>query len=132
MKPFKLDSEPKIKPGFTAPEGYFDAFTDRLMQQLPEQETKVIPLYRRANVWLSGVAAVIVIALGLTLYFRTNTATQPDDSAIENYLVYQAGFSTYDLIQNLSATDIKELEQAVAINDEAIEDYLYEQNIINE
>src|SRR5690606_37694357 len=109
MKTFKLDNEPKIKPGFTAPEGYFNTFTDRLMQQLPEQETKVIPLYRRAHVWLSGVAAVLVIALGLTLYFRTNTTTQPDDSAIENYLVYQAGFSTYDLIQNLSETDIKEL-----------------------
>lgn len=132
MKPFKLDSEPKIKSGFKAPDGYFDGFTDRLMQQLPEQETPVIPLYRRAKVWLSAVAAVLVLALGLTLYFRQSATKQPDDSAIENYLVYQSGLSTYDLIQNLNEQDIKELEQSIAINDDAIEDYLYEQNIINE
>lgn len=132
MKPFKLDSEPKIKSGFKAPDGYFNGFTDRLMQQLPEEENPVIPLYRRAKVWLSAVAAVLVLALGLTVYFRQIATKQPDDSAIENYLVYQSGLSTYDLIQNLNEKDIKELEQSIAINDDAIEDYLYEQNIINE
>jgi hypothetical protein len=132
MKPFNLDNEPKIKSGFTAPEGYFDSFTDRIMQQLPAQETPVIPLYRRAKVWLSGVAAVLVLALGLTVYFKTGTTKQPDDSAIENYLVYQSGLNSYDLIQNLDQQDIKELEQSIAINDDAIADYLYEQNIINE
>lgn len=132
MKPFNLDNEPKIKSGFKAPDSYFDGFTDRLMQQLPEQQVQVIPLYRRAKVWLSGVAAILVLALGLTVYFRQSATKQPDDSAIENYLVYQSGLSSYDLIQNLNEQDIKELEQSIAINDEAIEDYLYEQNIINE
>lgn len=131
MKPFNLDNEPKIKSGFTAPEGYFDSFTDRIMQHLPAQETTIIPLYRRAKVWLSGVAAVLVLALGLTVYFKTGTTKQPDDSAIENYLVYQSGLNSYDLIQNLDQQDIKELEQSIAINDDAIADYLYEQNIIN-
>ncbi len=132
MKPFNLDNEPKIKSGFTTPEDYFDGFTDRIMQQLPAQETPVIPLYSRAKVWLSGVAAVLVLALGLTVYFKTGTTKQPDDSAIENYLVYQSGLNSYDLIQNLDQQDIKELEQSIAINDDAIADYLYEQNIINE
>lgn len=132
MKPFNLDNEPKIKSGFKAPDSYFDGFTDRIMQQLPEQQVQVIPLYRRAKVWLSGVAAILVLALGLTVYFRQSATKQPDDSAIENYLVYQSGLSSYDLIQNLNEQDIKELEQSIAINDDAIEDYLYEQNIINE
>lgn len=132
MKPLNLDNEPKIQSGFRAPEGYLESFADKLMQQLPAQETPVIPLYRRARVWISGVAAVMVLALGLTIYFRQSTINQPDDSAIENYLVYQSGLNSYDLIQNLNEQDIKELEQSIAINDDAIADYLYEQNIINE
>ena len=133
MKQFSLDNEPKIKPGFKAPDGYFDSFTERLMEQLPEREVKVMPLYRKVKAWVAGVAAVVVMALGLTVYFNSATrVAQPDDTAIENYLVYQAGLNSYDLIQNLDETDIKELEQSVAVSDEAIEDYLYNENIINE
>ena len=133
MKQFSLDNEPKIKPGFKAPDGYFDSFTERLMEQLPEREVKVMPLYRKVKAWVAGVAAVVVMALGLTVYFNSATrVAQPDDTAIENYLVYQAGLNSYDLIQNLDETDIKELEQSVAVSDEAIEDYLYNENIIKE
>lgn len=134
MKHFSLDNEPKIKPGFKTPEGYFDTLADRVMQQLPEnKEIKIIPLYRRAKVWIPAVAAVLIIALGLTFYFKMAIAPkQPDDKAIENYLVYHAGLNSYDLMQNLDQADIQELEQSIAINDDAIEDYLYNQNIIAE
>jgi hypothetical protein len=132
MKQFSLDNEPKIKLGFKTPDGYFDSFTERLMQQLPEPEVKVVPLYRKTKAWIAGVAAVLVMALGLTVYFNSATrVVQPDDAAIENYLVYQAGLNSYDLIQNLDESDIRELEQSVAVSDEAIEDYLYNENIIN-
>ncbi len=134
MKHFSLDNNPKIKPGFKTPDGYFDNLADRIMQQVPENsEVNVLPLYRRAKVWVSGVAAILVIALGLTFYFRLSaTAKQPDDSAIENYLVYNAGLNSYDLMQNLDQADIQELEGSIAINDDALEDYLYNQDIIAE
>ena len=134
MKPFKLDNEPKISSGFKVPENYFEDFTDSLMQNLPAQEVRVVPLYRRTPVWLSAVAAIFIIALSLSLWFRIDTTnTQPDEAAIEDYLVYQANISSYDLIQNLDISDIKELEQNVAISDEAIEDYLqYETIYTNE
>jgi hypothetical protein len=134
MKPFKLDSEPKIDTGFKVPENYFEDFTARMMQQLPVTEVKVVPLYRRMPVWISAVAAVFIIALSLTLYLRMGAGTTPtDDAAIENYLVYQANMSSYDLMQELDAGDIKELEQSIVISDEAIEDYLSTENIyVNE
>lgn len=134
MEHFNLENNPKIKPGFKVPENYFETFSDRLMQQLPEQEqVKVVPLYRKTTVWLSAVAAVFIIALGISLFFKMNTATQPDQAAIENYLVYQANISSYDLAQHLDQQDIAELEEAVSPSDEAIEDYFLNQNIdINE
>lgn len=133
MERFKLDENNKIKQGFNPPDAYFDNFTERLMQQLPEKETRVIPLYRRASVWISSVAAVLILALGLTIYFRSNPATaQPDGTSIENYLAYQSNISSYDIIQQLDQQDIDELEASLSMNDvnhDAVEQYLYDQNI---
>lgn len=130
MEHFNLDNTPKIKPGFKAPEGYFDTLTDKLMQQLPQQEIKVVPLYNRKRVWISAVAAVFVVITGLGIFFKMNTETTvPDDAAIENYLVYQSGLSSYDLMQALDEQDIAELENSITVSDEAIEDYLSKEYI---
>jgi hypothetical protein len=131
MKDFKLNEGEKIDPGFTTPDGYFENFTERLMQQLPRPEVKVVPLYKRKPVWLSAAAAFMIM-LTLGVFFTTATGTttkQPDQAAIENYLVYQTNLSSYDLIQHLDDEDIKQLEQQIVINDDAIEDYLDDQNI---
>lgn len=134
MEQFKLDNTPKIKAGFSTPEGYFDSFTDRLMERLPAQEVKVVPLYKRTPVWMSAVAAVFTVMLGAGIYYSTYSTepVQPDDAAIENYLVYQTNLSTYDLMQDLDQQDIAELESAMAVSDEAIEEYLLNQNYLNE
>jgi hypothetical protein len=130
MKDFKLDSEPKIKSGFTAPDYYFESFADRLMLQLPAPEVKVIPLYRRRPVWVTSVAAVFILSLSLIFTKEDAAATPaPSAAAIENYLVYQADMSSYDLQQNLNQKDIHELEQSIVISDEAIEEYLSGENI---
>lgn len=130
MKQFKLDDTPKIKPGFITPEGYFDGFTERLMEQLPAQEVKVVPLYRRTPVWMSAAAAVFTVMFGAGIYYSTynHTPAQPDDAAIENYIVYQTNMSTYDLMQDLDQQDIAELESSMMVSDEAIEDYLLNHN----
>lgn len=133
MSDFRLDNEPRIKSGYKAPDAYFERFADRLMEQLPEQgEPKVIPLYRRKPVWLS-MAASVAILLGTGIFLTTNTGTpeaaQPDDAAIENYLVYQANINSYDLMQHLDTEDLAELEDAIPVSDEAIEEYLYDKTI---
>lgn len=126
MKPFKLDNENKITTGFKAPEGYFDNLTEKVMQQLPVKDAKVIPLYKRPLVWTSAVAAVFVIALGVSVIWKSgsNTDIQADDATIENYLSYQEDITQEDILQGLSQQDINELEASIAINDEAIESYL--------
>ena len=129
MKDFKLENEKRIDAGFKTPEGYFDSIADRVMAGMPKERPKVIPLYRKTKAWLSAVAAVMLIMLGTGLFFKLGmeAETQPDNAAIENYLVYQANISNYDLYQNLDDKAISELEQSVAISDEAIEEYITSQ-----
>jgi hypothetical protein len=127
MKPFKLDNEPKMNSGFKIPETYFDDFTEKVMQQLPKQErVKVIPLYKRKPVWMSAVAAVFVITLGVSIIWKSNGSNTavPDDTTIVNYLAYEDDITEEDIIQGLSQQDIKELEASITVSDEAIEDYL--------
>ncbi len=125
MNDLRLDTDPKIASGFKAPDAYFDSFTDRLMQQLPHQEeARVIPLYRRKPVWLSAAASFAVMLTAGIFFMTTRVTPEPDDAAIENYLVYQANINTYDLIQDLDSQDIAELEQTIPVSDEAIEEYL--------
>ena len=131
MNDFKLNNGPKITPGFTIPDTYFESFTNRLMQQLPKQEVKVVPLYKRKPVWFSAAAGFVIMAT-LGVFYTTITSTapsQPDDAAIENYLVYQANVNSYDLMQNLDQQDIDELEKSIVINDDAIKDYLTNEDV---
>lgn len=125
MKKFELDNEPKITSGFTTPEGYFSGLTEQLMQQLPkEDKARILPLYKKPSVWLSGIAAVFILVFSLTLFFKSGTEpAQPDAVAIENYLVYQSNLSPYDLVQELDDNDLNELEKSIAISDDAIESY---------
>ncbi|MGV3459423.1 MAG: hypothetical protein ACO1N9_03095 [Flavobacterium sp.] len=133
MEQFKLDENNRIKQGFNPTDAYFEDFTERLMQELPARETRVIPLYKKARVWMSSAAAVLILALGLTFYFRSNSKTaQPDASAIESYLAYNTNISSYDIIQQLDQQDIDELEQSLSLNNvnpDAIEQYLNDQNV---
>jgi len=132
MNDFKLDKGQKISTGFTTPNDYFDNFTNAIMGQLPVREVKIVPLYKRKPVWLSAAAGFIVVA-GLSVLYTTDMASQPDDAAIENYLVYQANVNSYDLMQNLDQNDIDELEKSIVINDEQIRDYLVDEDVyINE
>jgi len=133
MNDFKLNEEQKIKTGFTnPPDAYFDSFTDGMMQQLPEPEVKVVPLYKRKPVWLSAAAAFVTMFTGgYFLVNNTAPATQPDATAIENYLVYQTNVTQYDMIDHLDTQDIQELEASITLNDEAVEDYLNQEDIYN-
>lgn len=133
MERFKLDENTKIKQGFNPPDAYFDDFTERLMDQLPERETRVIPLYKKVSVWISSAAAILMMALGLTMYFKSDVkASQPDAYSVESYIVYQSNISSYDIIQQLDQNDIDELEKSLSLNEinhDAIEQYLYDQNV---
>ncbi|WP_294822022.1 hypothetical protein [uncultured Flavobacterium sp.] len=133
MNNFRLHDHKKTESGFKAPDAYFDNFASRLLEQLPEPgEAKVIPLYRRRAVWLSVAASfAILLATGLflTTVKETTDMPQPDNAAIEHYLVYQANINSYDLMQDLDTEDLAEMEQSIPVSDEAIEEYLYDKTI---
>ncbi|MEO4005681.1 MULTISPECIES: hypothetical protein [unclassified Flavobacterium] len=128
MKKFNLENDPKITSGFTTPEPYFDQLEARIMDRLSQPETKVIPLWRRSSVWMSSIAATLLLAGGLTIYYnsQSNPVTSLDDATVETYL--QANVNSYDLIQHLDENDIQALEKSIVLNNDAVEAYLSDHN----
>jgi hypothetical protein len=61
MKTFKVENEPKIETGFITPEHYFENFSIKMMEQLPNNEPK-ISIFKRKKIFML-VAAVLVLAL---------------------------------------------------------------------
>ncbi|WP_348810884.1 hypothetical protein [Flavobacterium maritimum] len=125
MKTFKLEDEPKIESGFKTPENYFENFSAKIMQQLPENEAKVISLFQKRKIILMAVAAILVVAMMIPIYtlFSTNSK-ELDESTLENYITYQSSMNQYDLISELEAEDINRIKTTIPLEDETIEDIL--------
>jgi hypothetical protein len=112
MNDFKLDSRPNIKSGFKAPDSYFESLTDRVMLNLPVQEVKVVPLYRRRPIWVTSAAAALVLSFSLLLSKNEASApVMPDAAATEDYLVNN--MNTYDIQQHLDAEDLTDVSKSV-------------------
>jgi len=131
MNDFKLDSRPNIKSGFIAPDGYFDGLTDKVMLSLPLKEVKVVPLYKRRPIWVTSAAAAFVLSFSLLMTKKEAVKpVMPDNKAIEKYVVSNSNISSYDLLQNLSEKDLRELqESAITVDDESIENYLSNEDV---
>nr|WP_314835324.1 hypothetical protein [uncultured Flavobacterium sp.] len=125
MKTFKLENEPKIESGFKTPDHYFEDFSAKIMQQLPENEPKVISIFQKRKNILFVVAAVLVLALMIPVYTTLSTNTKTlDETTLENYITYQSNVNQYDLISELELEDINKIKTTIPIEDEAIEDVL--------
>ncbi|MGK4568655.1 hypothetical protein [Flavobacterium sp. 3HN19-14] len=132
MKDFKLDDHPKIKSGFTAPEGYFDDFNDKIMSQLPASEPKVISIFARRKNWITAAAAVLVLGLMLPVYNHYQKNTELLDSvSLENYLSEESDISQYDLVNLLDKQDIENIDINLPVDDKTIEDVLTNENLEN-
>jgi len=125
MKTFKLDNEPKIESGFKIPDHYFENFSSIIMEKMPEDEIKVIPIFQKRNFLYYAAAAILVFALLIPAVNNWSTNKSEIDSvALENYITYQSNVNQYDLIINLEEEDIKNIKVNIAIEDNAIEDVL--------
>ncbi len=125
MNEFKLENQPKIKSGFKAPDNFFDDFSARVIQRLPEHEPKVISLFSRKKTWMYAVAAILIIAISIPIY--TTIVTQQnalDKTTIENYLTSQDAISDDELANLLDDDDIQKMKLNFNIEDKAIEDLL--------
>ncbi|MEW5675827.1 hypothetical protein ABGT15_05900 [Flavobacterium enshiense] len=124
MKKFDLHNDPKIKSGFKIPENYFEGFEDRLMQQLPETEVRVISLSKKRTTWISAVAAVFVVSLGFWLY--TNYQNNELETSTQMYLAYQSDVTTEDIAAQLTDDDITNFEKELGLYGTESEAYVNE------
>ncbi|CAM3859261.1 MULTISPECIES: hypothetical protein [Flavobacterium] len=122
MKDFKLDKEPKINTGFEIPDDYFEQFEAKMMQQLPKENVKVVSLFHRKQLWISSIAAVLLVMIAIPVYFNMKGATTLETATLENYLSTE--YSTYEIVDKLSNEDITALENDLSLSDDAVEAYL--------
>jgi hypothetical protein len=125
MKNFKLENEPKITPGFTIPEGYFDSFSEKVVTQLPKQESKVISIFKTKKIWYFAVAAILILMLSIPIY--TNLSTQQDEIdsvTLENYMAYHATITEDEIVNLLEQEDLERMKLELNIDDVYIEDIL--------
>ena len=130
MKPFDLENKNEIKSGFKVPENYFEQFEAKMMAQIqPEKETKVVSFFYRKQVWMSAIAAVILLAIAIPIYFNMANSNNLDATTIEMYLSQQQGIGITELSKHLTDEDIVALEQNLSIsetNSDEVEAYLSE------
>ena len=133
MKEFKLDNEPKITPGFTTPEGYFDAFSEKMMTQLPKETPKVISIYSYRKRWMFAAAAILVLALSVPIFNKLTTNTSElDQQTLEDYITYNSGISENDLVDLLEKEDIEKMNVDYNIQDQDVEDVLSQNSNIEQ
>jgi hypothetical protein len=125
MKEFKLDEMPKIKSGFKTPEDYFDAFSEKMVAQLPEEKPKTIPLFGSRKKLLFAVAAVLVVALSVPIFntLSSNNAVI-DQQTLEDYIAQNTRISENDILELLEKEDIEKLNLDYQIPDKNVEDVL--------
>ena len=126
MKKFELDTNKKIISGFTIPDNYFDDFSERVLQKLPKEETKIITFYSRNKRWLYSVAAVLVISLAVPIVYQIQNKEQETTSnEVESFLVNHTSLSDDDVVNLLDQEDIEKLKNVNApIEKEALIDVL--------
>ncbi len=125
MKAFKLDNEPKITTGFTTPEGYFDGFSEKVLQKIEKKETKVISIFARRKTWIIAVAAVFVVAFSIPMMQQFQSESLDiDQDVLENYITQQTTLNEDDFVSLLDANDIQKMKVTTSIENTSIEDEL--------
>ncbi len=115
--------------GFKLPDGYLSSVEDAVLNTVNEQDNKVISLLSRRNLlYVSGIAAAIVIMFGI--FMKNDTISEPliDAEMAETYLMNQ-DISSYELASLLTEEDIVSLDEEImneAFTDDEMEDYLLE------
>ena len=125
MKTFKLKNEPTIKSGFITPENYFEDFSAKILQKLPNNEPKVIPIFSRRKTWFYSAAAIIVLALTIPTYNNyNNNSSEIEPLTLENYISYQSTVTDADLVSLLDEKDIQKMNIDLNLEDKNLENEL--------
>lgn len=131
MKSFNLENHPKIKSGFTTPEGYFEQFSEKLLATISEEEKPVISIFAKNKKWLMAVAAVLILGIMIPFLNKSNNEILSiDNASLENYLAYQTTISPEELVSTLSNEDFEAIETDLNLDDLAVENALSETNYL--
>jgi len=112
--------------GFEVPDGYFENLEDSIMQKVSERDTtKVIPLFTRRNlIYISGVAAAILLFFNLSIFNNDITFDSLDIETVENYIIDE-GINSYEIAALLTEEDLLDSDFVENdYSDETIETYI--------
>jgi hypothetical protein len=133
MRPMEFKNNDQPNTGFKIPEGYFEAFENKMMHQIFAKDTAikntVLSLFHSKYIVMSSIAAVFIVVLAIPLYFTQTQKTSLESSTIEQYLMQQQNISTTEIIPHLSDEDILKLTSSLGISateSNDIENYLSE------
>lgn len=133
MKDFKLDMEPKITSGFTAPEGYFDTLSEKVLVKISQEKPEVVSIYRSKKVWYFMAAALLVALLSVPLYTKYAASQKEIDSTtLEDYITDHGTVSEDEIVDLLDTEDLKKIKIELKIQDKDIEDALYSNSDIEQ
>lgn len=122
MKKIDLHNDPKINSGFSIPEGYFEQLEAKILKQLPEKEVKVISVWKRKTLWVSGIAAIFTVTLGI-VFFQNNY--NQETTTLTDFVAYE-DVSTYEIAEHLTDNDIAEIEKNILEIDSETKNYIEE------
>ncbi len=114
--------------GFKTPDDYFDSVEDNVFKQLnKDNKTKVVALFSRKNLmYLSGVAAAVLIMLSIFIKDKGETIFDLDSEMVEAYFLEQ-DISSYELLALLTEEELYNINFEIlneVFKNETIEDYL--------
>lgn len=125
MNKFELEQQPKRPSGFKIPENYFDDFSAKMLEKLPDEDHKVIPINRKKNHWMYAAAAVLVVSLSIPFYNILKKPTEAlDNATLENYIAGHSGILDADFVELLDENDLEQMNIDSNIEKDAIEDLL--------
>jgi len=131
MKPFNLENHPKIQPGFTTPEGYFEQFSENLLAKISQEEKPVISIFARNKKWFMAVAAILILGIMIPFLNKAKNENQAlDNASLENYLAYQTTITPEELISTMSNEDFEAIETDLNLDDATLENTLSQTNYL--
>lgn len=125
----KLNTESQLnsikETGFKVPDYYFESLNDKILNN--NLENKVIQLLSRRNlVYISGIAAAILLLFNLSLFDNKPSFDNLENESVENY-IFDEDISSYEIAALLGDEPIEEnfiIEHN--FNADNIEEYLLE------
>jgi len=122
-------------PGFGVPNDYFSTIESKVMDAIKndEKEVKVVSLLSRRNLlYMSGVAAAVVLMFSIFITKDTVTFDSIDTELVESYISTQ-NINSSDLAALWNETEFSDFAfDEYELLDETVEDYILENSNIED